>query len=153
MATEAKRKANDKYNKKNSVLVPIRLNKQTDKDIIYHLETVNSKGGYIKDLIRKDMNSLLDKRKEMLREWNEQNGLDDKMYYLDVRRYNEENEEVGGDPVYLKSDDLEEIEKAFDHEVSIDKNSKRKGTVIKIKRAAEVYDNNLYYETIKKQKV
>ena len=51
MATEAKRKANDKYNKKNSVLVPIRLNKQTDKDIIYHLETVNSKGGYIKDLI------------------------------------------------------------------------------------------------------
>ena len=74
MATEAKRKANDKYNKKNSVLVPIRLNKQTDKDIIYHLETVNSKGGYIKDLIRKDMNSLLDKRKEMLKGWNEQNG-------------------------------------------------------------------------------
>ena len=55
--------------------------------------------------------------------------------------------------MYLKSDDLEEIEKAFDHEVSINKSSKRKGTVIKIKRAAEVYDNNLYYETIKKQEV
>ena len=45
-----------KYNKANTVQVPIRLNVKTDADIIAHLETVQSKQGYIKSLIRKDLN-------------------------------------------------------------------------------------------------
>lgn len=44
-----------KYNAKNTVQVPIRLNKNTDADIIARLETVASKQGYIKELIRRDM--------------------------------------------------------------------------------------------------
>lgn len=45
-----------KYNKANTVQVPIRLNIHTDADIIAQLERVQSKQGYIKALIRKDMN-------------------------------------------------------------------------------------------------
>lgn len=44
-----------KYNKANTVQVPIRLNKNTDADILEHLESVQSKQGYIKELIRRDM--------------------------------------------------------------------------------------------------
>lgn len=55
-----KRKSNhaqaaSKYNKKATVQVPIRLNKNTDADILAKLETVESKQGYIKALIRRDM--------------------------------------------------------------------------------------------------
>lgn len=57
MATEAERKSINRYNKANTVCVNIRLNKKTDADIINKLDTVPSKMGYIKDLIRKDMNS------------------------------------------------------------------------------------------------
>ena len=44
-----------KYNAKNTVQVPIRLNVKTDADILAKLETVASKQGYIKELIRRDM--------------------------------------------------------------------------------------------------
>lgn len=44
-----------KYNKANTVQVPIRLNKNTDADILEHLDSVQSKQGYIKELIRRDM--------------------------------------------------------------------------------------------------
>lgn len=47
--------AASKYNKKATVQVPIRLNKNTDADILAKLETVESKQGYIKELIRRDM--------------------------------------------------------------------------------------------------
>lgn len=49
-------RANNKYNKKNTVLVSIRLNKKTDADILKRLEVVEeSKQGYIKRLIREDI--------------------------------------------------------------------------------------------------
>ena len=47
-------KAVEKYNKANTVTICIRLNKETDKDILDTLERVDSKQGYVKDLIRKD---------------------------------------------------------------------------------------------------
>ena len=55
MASEAKIKANNKFNKANTKCVNIRLNYKTDADIIKKLDEVESKMGYIKDLIRKDM--------------------------------------------------------------------------------------------------
>ena len=45
------------WQKKNTTLMQVRLNNSTDKDILTHLETVPSKQGYIKDLIRADMES------------------------------------------------------------------------------------------------
>lgn len=48
-------KAITKFTKEKTVSVNLRLNKNTDADIIAKLETVPSKMGYIKDLIRADM--------------------------------------------------------------------------------------------------
>lgn len=44
-----------KFNKEQTVSVHLRLNKNTDADIIAKLETVGSKMGYIKALIRADI--------------------------------------------------------------------------------------------------
>lgn len=55
MATKAQIKAVTKYNKAKTVTICLRLNKETDKDIIEVLENVGSKQGYIKELIRMDI--------------------------------------------------------------------------------------------------
>ena len=56
MTTKAQARATEKYQKENTKLMTIRLNRKTDADIIAKLEQVESKQGYIKDLIRKDLN-------------------------------------------------------------------------------------------------
>lgn len=55
MATEAQIRANNKSNKLNTTMICVRLSYNTDADIIQKLDEVNSKMGYIKELIRKDM--------------------------------------------------------------------------------------------------
>ena len=52
--SKAQVKAVEKYNKANTVTICIRLNKYNDRDIIEILDKVDSKQGYIKDLIRYD---------------------------------------------------------------------------------------------------
>lgn len=47
--------ASNKYNKENTIQILIRLNKNTDNDIIEVLNRLASKQGYIKDLIRCDI--------------------------------------------------------------------------------------------------
>ena len=54
MASKAQIKAIEKYNKEKTKTYLLRLNKETDKDIIEVLESVKSKQGYIKQLIRDD---------------------------------------------------------------------------------------------------
>lgn len=44
-----------KFTKEKTISVNLRLNKNTDADIIAKLETVDSKMGYIKALIRADI--------------------------------------------------------------------------------------------------
>lgn len=56
MTSKAQIKAIEKYNKEKTKTYLLRLNKETDKDIIEVLESVKSKQGYIKDLIRNDIN-------------------------------------------------------------------------------------------------
>ena len=58
MATEAQKRAQKKYdeaNKANWRMVHLKLNKQTDAEIIEKLESVPNIQGYIKDLIRADL--------------------------------------------------------------------------------------------------
>lgn len=55
MASEAKIRANNKSNKINTKMICLRLSYNTDADIIKKLDEVESKMGYIKELIRKDM--------------------------------------------------------------------------------------------------
>lgn len=55
MSTKSEIKAINKYNKENTKIIPLRLNLKNDMDIVNKLEQVPSKMGYLKDLIRKDM--------------------------------------------------------------------------------------------------
>ena len=55
MSTEAQKRASAKYNADKTTLVTLRLNHNTDKDILDWLESLDNKQGYIKDLIRKDI--------------------------------------------------------------------------------------------------
>ena len=52
MVSEAKKKAQLKYDKMNTKQVILKLNSKTDADVIAKLETVGNKQGYLKDLIR-----------------------------------------------------------------------------------------------------
>ena len=56
MVSEAKKKANAKSDKKNTVGKYLKLIKTTDADIIEHLEG-KAFNTYVKELIRKDMNT------------------------------------------------------------------------------------------------
>ena len=47
--------SNNRWQKKNTKLQTIRLNVYSDADIIKYLETIPNKQGYIKDLLRKEM--------------------------------------------------------------------------------------------------
>ncbi len=56
MATrEARNKAQAKYNKANTTQITLRLNRNTEADIIEHLQAQKNKQGYLKALIRADM--------------------------------------------------------------------------------------------------
>ena len=53
--TKAQAAATKRYQEKNTKLMTIRLNLNTDQDVINRLEEVDSKQGYIKRLIREDI--------------------------------------------------------------------------------------------------
>lgn len=56
MATsKAASKASMKYSADHVKQFKLALNKKTDADIISHLDTIENKQGYIKNLIRQDM--------------------------------------------------------------------------------------------------
>lgn len=55
MATEAQKKATNKYDKKNTVMVSVKLNKQYDSDIIKKLNMIGNKQKYIKTVIRHEI--------------------------------------------------------------------------------------------------
>ena len=55
MVSKAKIRANNKSNKKNTKTICVRLSFNTDADILKKLDEVQSKMGYIKALIRKDL--------------------------------------------------------------------------------------------------
>ena len=55
METEAEKRAKAKYDAANTVQLKLKLNKKTDADILSKLEASGNKQGYIKALIRADI--------------------------------------------------------------------------------------------------
>ena len=53
--TEAQKRARERYEAKTKVQILLKLNKNTDSDILLKLDKVENKQGYIKQLIRKDI--------------------------------------------------------------------------------------------------
>jgi len=56
MATEAQIRAQKRYDAANTRQVNLKLNIRTDEDVLEKLDSVPSKQGYIKALIRADLN-------------------------------------------------------------------------------------------------
>lgn len=52
-------KASIKYNQENVRQIKLNLNNKTDADIIKRLDEVGNKQGYIKELIRKDLETMV----------------------------------------------------------------------------------------------
>lgn len=50
--SKAQLRAQEKYDKDNTVQVKLKLNKKTDRDIIEYLESLKNKQGTIKNLLR-----------------------------------------------------------------------------------------------------
>lgn len=57
MTSEAQKRANAKYDNLNTLQVKLKLNNNTDADILNKLGNVPNKQGYIKKLIREDINA------------------------------------------------------------------------------------------------
>lgn len=55
LLTDAKRKTNMDYDRKNTKLIGMKLNKNTDADILAFLAKQENIQGYLKALIREDM--------------------------------------------------------------------------------------------------
>lgn len=55
LLTDAKRRTNMDYDRKNTKLIGMKLNKNTDADILAHLGKQENIQGYLKRLIREDM--------------------------------------------------------------------------------------------------
>ena len=57
-SSDARLRANAKYDKANTKSILLKLNLKTDSDILERLEEVGNKQGYIKELIRRDIIEL-----------------------------------------------------------------------------------------------
>lgn len=55
MVTDAQRKAQARYDRANTKQVLLKLNRNTDGDILERLQQVGNVQGYIKSLIRRDI--------------------------------------------------------------------------------------------------
>lgn len=55
MATKAQIKAQAKYDAEHTRQIHLKLNRRTDEDVLDKLDSVPSKQGYIKELIRADL--------------------------------------------------------------------------------------------------
>lgn len=55
MISEAQKKASSKWDAANTIQVKLKLNKVNDADVLQRLNEVESKQGYIKQLIRDDI--------------------------------------------------------------------------------------------------
>lgn len=55
MVSEAQKRCARKYQKNNTKLVSVRVNKKLEPELLAWLETKPSMGGYILELIREDM--------------------------------------------------------------------------------------------------
>ena len=55
MTSEAKKRANAKYDAAHTRQIMFKFNKTTDADVLAKLDSVGNKQGYVKDLIRGDI--------------------------------------------------------------------------------------------------
>ena len=57
MVSESQKRSAEKYQKNNTKLISVRVNKKLEPQLLEWLESKPSMGGYILDLVRADMKS------------------------------------------------------------------------------------------------
>ena len=57
MTSESQKRANEKYDRLNTTQIKLKLNNNTDADVLNKLAKEENKQGYIKNLIRQDINA------------------------------------------------------------------------------------------------
>ena len=55
MVSESKKRSAEKYQKNNTKLISVRVNKKLEPELLEWLESKPSMGGYMLDLVRADM--------------------------------------------------------------------------------------------------
>ena len=55
MVSEAQKRAQAKYDNRNTIWISLKFNMKTDRDILEKLDSVENRQGYIKELIRQDI--------------------------------------------------------------------------------------------------
>ena len=55
MVSESQKRSAEKYQKNNTKLISVRVNKKLEPELLEWLESKHSMGGYMLDLVREDM--------------------------------------------------------------------------------------------------
>lgn len=61
MVSESQKRSARKYQKNNTKLISVRVNKKLEPEVLEWLESKPSMGGYILELIREDMEAYIEK--------------------------------------------------------------------------------------------
>lgn len=144
-------KASAKYIKNNVKRIVLNLNINTDQNIIEYMDGIENKQGYLKSLIKKDME---EKRMEKfsledLQSWNDEQEREDTLYTVEhhfyTRGINGNLIEKDNDCCFAQTNDFDEAmekfkycKQAYAHEL----------VEVKLMRALQVYSGNLEYEEI-----
>lgn len=78
MASKTQKEASARYDKENTKQLKLKLNKRTDEDILAQVKRLTTFQGYIKELIRKDMEKHEKGEESVFRDFMNEGESDDK---------------------------------------------------------------------------
>lgn len=144
-------KASAKYIKNNVKRIVLNLNINTDQNMIEYMDGIENKQGYLKSLIKKDMEEKRMKKFSMedLQAWNDEQEREDTLYIVEHHFYrkgiNGNLIEKENDCCFAQTNDYDEAmerfnycKQAYAHEL----------VEVKLMRASQVYAGVLEHEEI-----
>lgn len=148
---DSRTKASAKYIKNNVKRIVLNLNINTDHDMIEYMESIENKQGYLKSLIRKDMEEKRMKKFsiEDLQAWNEEQEREDTLFTVEHHFYskgiNGNLIERDNDCCFAQTNNFDEAMERFNY---CKRAYANKLVEVKLMRASQVYAGNLEYEEI-----
>lgn len=144
-------KASAKYIKNNVKRIALNLNINTDQHMIEYMESIENKQGYLKSLIKKEMERERMKKfsLEDLQAWNEEQEREDTLFIVEHHFYrkgiNGDLIEKDGDTCFAQTNDFDEAMEKFNYCKQAYANEL---VEVKLMRASQVYAGDLDYEEI-----
>ena len=144
-------KASAKYAKNNTKRIVLNLNINTDQNMIEYMDQIQNKQGYLKSLIKKEMERERMKKfsLEDLKAWNEKQEREDTLFTVEHHFFkkgtNGDLIEKDGDCCFAKTNSFDEAmekfnecKQAYAHEL----------VEVKLMRASQIYAGDLEYEEV-----